>query len=103
VQDDLQSAEAQDARAACDDYYQSMESLLQASDYLCGDFSYADIAFFMAALFGERMSAVLTGDTPRLLAWRDRMYARDAVRKGVEPLKRHLLSAGRPVPEFMSK
>ena len=78
-----------------------MEDRLKGRDWLAGEYSYADIAFFTAALFGERMSDSLGGDSPRLLRWRERCAARPAVRAGVAPLRKHLLDAGRPVPEFL--
>ena len=79
-----------------------MESRL-ADDraWLLGAFSYADIAFYMAALFGERQGATLTGDTPRLLAWRDRMSRREPVRQVAAAMASWLLAAGRPLPPFM--
>jgi glutathione S-transferase len=40
-----------------------MDHLLALSDWLAG-FSFADIAFYMAALFGERQSVPLTSRTP---------------------------------------
>ena len=103
VQGDLHGQEANDARSNCEDFYRQMDTRLEQNNYLTGDYSYADIALFMAALFGERMSALLNEQTPRLLQWRERMVERNAVRKGIEPLKNHLLNAGRPVPEFMAQ
>jgi len=83
-------------------YYQQMEALIDGQDYLLGNYSFADIAFFMAQVFGERKGALLTGATPDLLAWRDRMTARPAVAEGVSALVSHLASKGRPVPEFLN-
>ncbi|TMQ08218.1 MAG: hypothetical protein E6J90_41125 [Deltaproteobacteria bacterium] len=56
----------------------------------------------MAALFGERQGAPITEATPRLLAWRDRMTARPAVRKVAGAMATWLVAAGRPVPAFMA-
>ena len=56
----------------------------------------------MALLFGARMSAGITGATPQLLAWRDRMSARPAVQQVVIPMAGYLLSDGRPLPSFMA-
>ena len=71
------------------------------SDWLAGSYSFADIAFYMAALFGERQGAPLTTSTPRLLAWRERMGRRAPVRTVVSAMATWLETAGRPVPVFM--
>jgi glutathione S-transferase len=102
LEDNIQGPEANAARAKAAEYYQRMEVQLGNKDYLAGEFSYADIAFFMAQLFGERKSAIMTGDTPALLRWRDRMVRRSAVREGVRPLVNHLRKSGRPVPEYLT-
>jgi glutathione S-transferase len=79
-----------------------IEELLPGRDYLAGPYSYADIAFYMAQLFGERMGAKMTDATPRLLAWRDRITERPAVRKVVGAMAAYLVSQGRPLPPFLS-
>jgi glutathione S-transferase len=79
-----------------------MEDTLGENPYLAGTFSYADIAFYMASLFGERMGAPLTGDTPNLLRWRDRMTARPAVQQVVKPMAAFLTSQGRLLPAFLA-
>jgi glutathione S-transferase len=61
----------------------------------------AEVAFYMAQLFGARKGAPMTEETPRLLAWRDRMTARPAVRSVAAAMGRYLLSIGRPVPDFL--
>jgi len=83
-------------------FYVDMERRLASRDWLAGSYSYADIAFFMAALFGERQGAPLTAATPRLLAWRERMTQRAPVRTVVSAMAQWLKDAGRPVPAFMS-
>jgi glutathione S-transferase len=102
LQDQLQSEPAGTAIAAATRYYAVQEARLSGSDWLTGTYSFADIAFYMAALFGERQGAPIRDATPRLLAWRDRMTARPAVRKVAGAMARWLLAAGRPVPAFMS-
>lgn len=87
---------------AARDFYKELETLLAGQDYVAGSFSFADIALYMALLFGARMSADITEATPRLLAWRDRMSARQAVQQVVIPMAEYLLSDGRPLPPFMS-
>ncbi len=88
--------------AAATRYYEEMEELLSAGDWLARDYSYADIAFYMAALFGERHGVLITAATPRLLNWRERMTQRPAARTVVKAMANWLEAAGRPVPRFMS-
>jgi glutathione S-transferase len=88
--------------AAATAYYAEMERILATAKWLAGDYSYADIAFYMASLFGERQGAPITTATPRLLEWRDRMTQRPAVMPVVRAMALWLRSANRPVPAFMS-
>ena len=89
------------AREACAAFYRRMETTLGRSDWLAGSYGYADIAFFMAQLFGARMGAPMTDATPALLRWRTRMAARPAVRRVVVPMAKYLLSVDRPLPPFL--
>jgi glutathione S-transferase len=89
------------ARAGAAAYYEGMEALLAGCDYLAGAYSYADIAFYMAQLFGARMGAGMSATTPKLLEWRKRIGARAAVRRVVEPMVAYLASSGRAVPDFL--
>lgn len=101
LQQNLRDDAALAAIDAASRYYLEMEQLLPGQDFLAGSYSYADIAFYMAALFGERQGAPLTMDTPRLLAWRDRMTERPAVRSVAGAMAAWLAAAGRPVPAFL--
>jgi glutathione S-transferase len=103
LQDKLDDPQAVAAIQGAQDFYRYLESLLDGRDYVAGNFSNADIALYMAMIFGERMSAPLTQETPRLLAWRDRMSARASVREVVIPMAKYLLSDGRPLPAFMAQ
>lgn len=102
LQSSAQDSAAVAARRAAARYYEEIDGLLADRGYLAGTYSYADIAFFMAQLFGARMEAPITDATPGLLRWRDRMTARPAVRSVVGPMAAFLLSRGRPVPDFLS-
>src|SRR5262249_25823064 len=102
LQDEPQDPAAITARSAAARYYQEMETLIAAREFLAGPYSFADIAFYMAQLFGVRMGAPMTDVTPNLRRWRDRMTARAAVRQVVGPLVAFLLSLGRPIPDFLS-
>lgn len=89
------------AREAARTYHAEMDGLLAGREFLAGTYSFADIAFFMAQLFGERMGAALDGSTPNLLAWRDRVTARPAIAEVAGAMAAYLGSIGRPVPGFL--
>lgn len=101
LQDAMQSTAAVAACAACARHYEAMDRLLADQEYLAGDYSYADIALYMAHVFADRKGAGMTSDTPRLVAWRDRVGKRPAVRTVVGSMMAFLASQGRPVPHFL--
>ncbi|WP_422085758.1 glutathione S-transferase family protein [Variovorax sp.] len=103
LQEAMQSAPAVAACAACARYYDEMEGLLAARDYLAGPYGFADIAFYMACVFADRKGAGMTDATPRLLAWRTRVGERPAVRAVVDPMMQFLASQGRGVPAFLQR
>jgi glutathione S-transferase len=84
-------------------FYDEMERALGDREWLAGGYSYADIAFYMAQLFGERMGAPVTDATPGLQAWRERMGARPPVRQVAGAMGRYLLSIGRKLPAFLAR
>jgi glutathione S-transferase len=90
------------ARMGAAAYYGRMETLIGSADYLAGAFTFADIAFFMAQFFGDRMGAPITTETPRLVAWRARMAARPAVRPVIGAMASYLRANGRRVPEWLT-
>jgi glutathione S-transferase len=94
---------AVEARAAALAYYDNLEKGVTGKEWLGGSYSYADIAFYMAQLFGDRMGAPMTDAHPRLQQWRDRMSARPAVAKVAGAMGRYLLSQGRKLPAFLAK
>lgn len=101
LQEQLSEPLAREAIAALDHYYAEMEAVLGQGEYVNDDYSYADIAFFMAQLFASRLGAPMGMATPRLLAWRARVAQRTAVRPVVQRLIDTLTQQGRPVPPFM--
>jgi glutathione S-transferase len=101
LQDRLDDPAAVAACAASARYYEEMERQLGEAEFLAGAFSYADIAFYMAQLFAARMSAPMTVATPKLLAWRERMSGRPAIRQVAGAMARFLVSHGRKLPDFM--
>jgi glutathione S-transferase len=103
LQGHLTDPAAQEAIAQTERYYDEMEALLENRDYLAGEYSYADIAFFMAQLFAERLGAPMTAATPRLLAWRDRLTARPAVYWLVQQFAETLTSLSLRIPDFIER
>jgi glutathione S-transferase len=102
LQDALTGEPALAAIETAGRFYLDMDRRLASGDWLAGSYSFADIAFYMAALFGERQGAPVTAVTPRLLAWRERMTLRPPVQTVVAAMARWLNAAGRPVPAFMA-
>jgi glutathione S-transferase len=101
LQDNLGDPIAITSIEAAQAYYVQMDNILTKSTWLAGDYSFADIAFYMAALFGDRQGAPMTTATPKLMEWRDRMTQRPAVRQVVRAMATWLKAVNRPVPEFM--
>jgi len=92
------------ARDIAGRYYIEMEKLMDdGRNWLAGDYSYADIAFFMAQIFADRMGAPMPDRAARLMAWRSRMSERPAVRQVAGAMGRYLLSQGRPLPDFLQR
>jgi glutathione S-transferase len=102
LQDTPDDPAAVTAREAAAAYYREMETVLGNAEFLAGPYSYADIAFYMAQIFGARMGAPMTVATPRLRHWRERMTARPAVRQVVGPMAAYLVAQGRPLPDFLA-
>lgn len=101
LQDALEAPPARAALGAAAEYCHGVEKLLRDRDYLAYEFGYADIAFYMALLFGTRMGAAPDATTPRLLEWRERISARPSVRRVVGAMRAYLVANGRDVPAFM--
>jgi glutathione S-transferase len=103
LQDSLGEAAAREAIAQLLKYYDEVDAMLESSDYIAGEYTYADIAFYMAQVFAARLGAPMTGATPRLLAWRERLTARPAVHQVVvrfaDSLERYKLR----VPDFIAR
>ncbi|MFC3677301.1 glutathione S-transferase family protein [Ferrovibrio xuzhouensis] len=91
------------ARGAAAGFYGRIEGLLaDGRAWLAGaDYTYADIAFFMACIFGDRMGAPIPDQAAHLIAWRTRMSERPAVRQVAGAMGRWLLGQHRPLPAFV--
>jgi glutathione S-transferase len=103
LQDAMKTDAAAISVAAASSYYLDMEQQLENRSFLAGSFSYADIAFYMAQVFGERMGAVMTLATPRLMTWRDSVSDRPSVKQALQPMIDFLVNNQNPVPGFLNK
>ena len=99
----MSDPKAPGAHEATARFYDEMERSLANREWLAGSYSYADIAFYMAQLFGDRMGAPMGEAHPRLQAWRQRMGARPPVRHVAGAMGRYLLSIGRKLPAFLAR
>jgi glutathione S-transferase len=103
LQRSLDDPAAVTAIGAATGFYREIESLLTDGRlYFAGDYSYADIAFYMAQFFADRLGAPMPSDVSRLLAWRERTGARLAVRQVATAMARYLVSVGGRKPGFIA-
>jgi len=99
----MSDPKAPGAHDAAARFSEEMERTIGEREWIAGAYSYADIAFYMAQLFGERMGAPVPPGLVRLHAWRDRMSDRPAVRQVAGAMGRYLVSIGRTLPPFMAR
>ena len=98
--DPVDTPEWKKARAEIGAHYTWMNHLLRDREYMADQFSYADIAFYMAQFFAARHTVPMTAEHSNLAAWRERMIDRPAVRTVVTAMAAYLRSQGRAVPEL---
>lgn len=103
LQSDLGGEAARAAILSAQVCYREMEAMLANRAYLAGGYSFADIAFYMAQVFAERLGAPMTAETPKLRKWRSTMTRRPAVATVIGPFADYLGSHGRPVPAFLTE
>jgi glutathione S-transferase len=103
LQERLDSPEARAAINATADFAMTLDAQLARNGrpWLADIYSFADVAFYMAQLFAERQGAPLPAQAHSLLAWRERMSQRAAVRTVAGAMARWLVANGRPLPTFM--
>ena len=66
--------------------YRVLDKQLQGKEYVCGDYSIADMAIYPWVILYERQGQTLE-DTPDLKRWMGTMKARPAVRAGIDHKK----------------
>lgn len=85
-----------DVVARIESYYDAMNQRLATGDYLVGDFSYADIAFYPAQFFSGFLGAPVPDRFDLLHAWRDRMAARSSIATVMGAIAAYLTEQGIP-------
>ena len=103
LQERLDEAAAQEAIAQASRYYAEVDAMLEGQDYLAGEYTYADIAFYMAQTFAARLGAPMSIATPRLLAWRERLTARPAVHQVMRQFADSLTRYKLRIPDFIAR
>ncbi len=79
------------ARAAIQVLYVELETRLATRTHLCGEFSVADVAYFLTVLFATRLGAAPPESLRNLQNWLTRISARPAVTAEME----YILDAAR--------
>ena len=67
------------AEAAILLHYRHLDERLAHKDYLCGSFTFADIAVFITVLYALRLKGPRLDGFPALAAWYERVRARPAI------------------------
>lgn len=83
--------EARPAEMALDRHFAELSAKLEGRDFLCGSFSAADIAVFMAVLYALRLGGASLDDHPVLTGWYRRLLKRPAF----ADVARHIAAADR--------
>ncbi|MCC8960769.1 glutathione S-transferase family protein [Bradyrhizobium sp. Pear76] len=100
LQGDLAGEDAVTACRRAQSFYDEIEGRLADSDFVAGDYSYADIALIMAHFFAVRLGADINESHHRFDAWRRRVSARPAVQQVLSPMSDFLRSRGLAPPAF---
>lgn len=86
------------ALTAIDRFYADMEQHIEDVPYFAGEFTYADIAFYMAQFFAGFLGRPIPASLARLTAWRRRVGERDSVHSVAGVMSEYLSANGVPVP-----
>ena len=71
------------AHAGIARHYDDLERDLAGRDYLCSEFSVADIGYFMTITFAANFGDTIRDEQPALRAWYDRVLGRPSVTREV--------------------
>lgn len=92
--------EAEAARGAIRAFMAEREAELAGRDYLLGEFTYADIGYYMTVFFASFLGTPVPETMPHTIAWCARMTARPAVARVIRPMVAYLTASNIPAPGF---
>ena len=98
--DPVDSPEWRQTRSRIEAYYVKMEQTLDGGPFLAGEYTYADIAFYMAQFFAARHTVPMSDTLTKLRAWRSRVARRAAVNQVINSMATYLRSIDYAVPDF---
>ena len=77
-------------KAQIAEYHARLAAELGAGEYLCGDFSVADISHYLTAFFAAGFGAGIDAKHGNLVAWLQRVASRPSVARDVEGMTKSL-------------
>lgn len=92
--------EAVKAEAAILRHYEHIAGKLSDREFLCGDFSVADIATFLVVHYALRLGGPPLADYLNLAAWHGRLTARPAFARVIAEIAAADRELSHPVPEY---
>ncbi|MBA1155160.1 glutathione S-transferase family protein [Microvirga mediterraneensis] len=84
---DAQEAKAREAEPVLAGHFAEIDRALRGKDYLCGAFSAADIAVFMAVFWTRRLGGPSLREHEALAAWYERLCARPAFARVIAEIR----------------
>lgn len=82
------------AQRALDEAFVRLDGFLDGREYLCGDFSIADIATYLPLAFGRSLGVQIDSRNTHLHAWRERMSERDTIREVLTAVAENVSAQG---------
>lgn len=101
LQKQLGSPVAAEAIRCAEEFTARMDKRLGSKEFFFEAFSYVDIAFYMALLFGERLGAPLSSSHSNISRWRSRVSSRPTVQASLAPMIAFLKANRGSVPEYI--
>ncbi len=97
---ELQEQEAAKADVAILSHYKNLAAKLSGREFLCGDFSVADLATFMVFHYAQRLGGPPVSKHENLAPWYSRLAARPAFAKVIAEIAAADRELSHPVPTY---